>query len=166
MSKYLIIDGYNAISKIKHLEEIKDIDLEASRMAFIAMINDFMQRKKVFDRVFLVFDSKNSLEYGITRHSYGNVEVCFSNRDMDADGAIVSMLKDALSKDQISVSSDDNFVCNHARAFGRDVMSISELKNIILLKKKPVRSKIKEQKLEKNDLDSINEELKKRWNLE
>ena len=44
-------------------------------------------------------------------------------------------------------------------------MPISELKNIIMLKKKTLRSKIKEKELEVSDVKGINEELKKHWGL-
>ena len=77
----------------------------------------------------------------------------------------VDLLKAASGKDKISVSSDDNFVRNHARAFGRDVISISELKGIIMLKKKPSGGKIKEKDLEIDKIKDINEELKKHWRL-
>jgi len=164
MPRYLIIDGYNAISKIRHLEEKKDISLEASRMSFIRMLKRFMAQKRIFDRIFIVFDSKLK-GLGITRHSYGGVEALFTTDDKDADAVIVDILRNAPSTDKISVCSDDNFVRNHAKAYGRDVISISELKEIIMLKKKGPGGKIKEKDLGSDKIKDINEELKKRWRL-
>lgn len=163
MSRYLIIDGYNAISKIPELEAKKDNSLEAARLSFIKMLKDFMAQKDIFDKIFVVFDSKER-ELGIRRHSYGNVEVLFTTIDKDADSVIVDMLRKASGKDNISVSSDDNFVRNHAKGFGRDVISIKELKGI-MLKKKGFRRKIKEKDLEGDRIKDINEELKRHWGL-
>ena len=163
MSKYLIIDGYNAIGKIKHLEAKKDISLEASRLSFIRMLKDFMSQKNIFDKVFIVFDSKDK-ELGITRHSYGEVEVLFTSSNKDADSVIVDLLRNSSSA-KISVSSDDNFVRNHAKVYGADIISISKLRDIIMLKKKKIRSKIGEKEFEADKVKDINEELKRHWGI-
>ncbi len=165
MSRHLIIDGYNAIHKIKELERKKDISLEASRMYFIKMLLGFMAQKKMFDKTFIVFDSKEK-DLGVRRESYGNIEVLFGTHDKDADSVIVDLLRDASNDDVISVSSDDNFVRNHARVYGRDVIPIKKLKDIIMLKKKRMKSKIKERDLEDHKIKDINEELKKHWRLD
>ena len=157
MSRHLIIDGYNAIGKIRELEAKKDISLEASRMHFIKILVDFMAQNRSFDKISIVFDSKDK-DIGVTKDSYGRVEVLFATRDKDADGVIVDILRGASSSERITVSSDDNFIRNHARVYGREVMPISELKNIIMLKKKRVGSKIEEKHLEGETLRHINEE--------
>ena len=164
MSRYLIIDGYNAINKIKELEAKKDISLEASRMHFIKILLGFMAQKRVFDKTFIVFDSKEK-SLCVRRESYGNIEVLFGTDEKDADAVIVDLLRHAPSEDAISVSSDDNFVRNHARVYGRDVIPISKLKDIIILKKKGGRSKIREVDLESHKIKDINEELKRHWRL-
>ncbi|MBU1148098.1 MAG: NYN domain-containing protein [Candidatus Omnitrophica bacterium] len=164
MSKHLIIDGYNAINKIGELEAKKDISLEASRLHFIRILLDFMSQNRAFDKVSIVFDSKDK-ELGVRREAYGNIEAVYGTYDKDADSVIVDMLRAASSKDQISVASDDNFVRNHARVYGRDAISISALKNIIMLKKRRVKSKIEGQELEGHKVRDINEELKRHWKL-
>jgi len=164
MSKYLIIDGYNAISKIKEVEAKKDISLEAARLCFIKMLIEFMGRKRIFDKIFVVFDSKEK-ELGVRRQPYGGVEVLFTTFDRDADRVIVDLLRDASAEDRITVSSDDNFVRNHVRVFGHSVISIKELEKIIMLKKKKLRSRIKEKGLGSAKIKDINEELKTHWGL-
>lgn len=163
MSRYLIIDGYNAISKIEELDAKKDISLESARMSFIKIIKEFMLRKDMFDKVFVVFDSKEQA-LGIRRHSYEKVEAIFTTMDKDADSVIVDMLRDAHGSDRISVSSDDNFIRNHAKGFGRDIISIRELKEI-MLKERAFRRKIKEKDLESDKIKDINEELGRYWGL-
>ncbi|MFH1854122.1 MAG: NYN domain-containing protein [Candidatus Omnitrophota bacterium] len=165
MSRNLIIDGYNAMHRIGQLEAKKDISLEAARLYFLKLLNDFMRRKKIFDKIFVVFDSKEDT-LGVRRHSCGRIEVLFTTKDKDADMVIVDLLRKASSRDEISVSSDDNFVRNHAKVFSRDIISISELKNIIILKKEGFKSKIKGKELESSDVNNINEELKKHWGIE
>ena len=164
MPRYLIIDGYNAINKIEEVEAQKDSSLEAARMYFIKMLSRFMSQKRIFDKVFIVFDGKERA-FGIRRHSYGKVEALFTPGDRDADRVIIDLLKNAAPDDRISVCSDDNFVRNHAKVFGRDVLSICELKKIILLKKKGFKSKIKEKDLDSSKIEHINEELKRHWGL-
>jgi len=165
MLKFLIIDGYNAISKIREFEAKKDISLEASRLAFIKALVDFRQRNASFDKIIAVFDGKSEGP-GIGKESYGNVEAVFSNKARNADEAIVSILKIAPSNNKIIVSSDDNFVKNHSRAFGCGAMSIKELEDLISLKKKAVKGKILEKDLEDNEMQDITRELKKHWGVE
>ncbi len=162
--KYLIIDGYNAISKIKEFDVKKDISLESSRLSFIKALVDFRQRNRKFNKIIVVFDGKGD-SLGLARETYENVEVLFSSKDKDADKAIVDILKIS-SKDNITVSSDDNFIKNHTRAFGCEIMSIKELKDLISLKKKASKGKIIEKDLGNKDLDDITNELKKYWGVE
>ena len=163
MPKYLIIDGYNAINKIKILSEKRDLSLEASRLFFIKIIKDFMAKKRIFDKTFIVFDSKEA-EFDVRKDSYGNVDAIFATKDKDADRVIVDMLKKTSSKDKVTISSDDNFIRNHVRAFGKDVISIRELENIIMLMKKGDKSRIKSKDIG-NNINNINEELKKHWGI-
>lgn len=160
----MIIDGYNAIGKTRALEAKKDISLEAARMSFIALLRDFMARKDMFDRIFVVFDSKEET-LGVRRHSYGNVDVLFGTKEKDADAVIVDILRDASPADRISVSSDDNFVRNHTRVFGGDVVPVDELKRIIMLKKQALGGRIKEKDLKADKVRDINKELEKHWGL-
>lgn len=163
--KYLIIDGYNAISKIKEFDAKKDISLEASRMHFIKALVAFRQANHLFNKIIVVFDGKGE-GLGIGREAYGDVEALFSNNNKDADTAIVDMLKISSEKNKITVSSDDNFVKNHARAFGALPMSIKELEDLISLKKKTLKGKIIEKDLDDSKLNAITNELKKHWGVE
>jgi len=162
--KYLIIDGYNAISKIKEFDAKKDVSLEASRLSFIKALVDFGQRNGLFDKVVIVFDGKSeSIE--LSREIYGDIEVLFSNKDRDADKVIVDILKISSEKNKITVASDDNFIKNHARAFSCRIMSVKELEDLIILKKKASRSKIIEKDIGNKDQDAITNELKKYWGV-
>jgi len=162
--RYLIIDGYNAISKIGELEAQKDSSLEDARTAFIRILKDFMAQKNLFEKIFVIFDSKERA-LGVRRHLYGKVEVLFTTEHKDADSVIVDMLRNASGEDKISVASDDNFVRNHARVYGCDVISIRQLRDKIILKKPALGSRIHERGLHPDKIKDINEELKKRWRL-
>ncbi|MBU1061630.1 MAG: NYN domain-containing protein [Candidatus Omnitrophica bacterium] len=54
MSRYLIIDGYNAINKIVQLEAKSDVSLETARMSFIQMLKNFMTHKDIFEDFYCV----------------------------------------------------------------------------------------------------------------
>ncbi|MDP2981596.1 MAG: NYN domain-containing protein [Candidatus Omnitrophota bacterium] len=163
--KCLIIDGYNAISKIKVFDAKKDISLESSRLSFIKALVDFRRRNRSFDKIIVVFDGKSE-GLGLEREAYGDVEVLFSNKDKDADKVIIDILKISSGKNKITVSSDDNSIKNHARAFGCRIISIKELEDLIILKKKASRSKIIEKDIGDKDQDAITNELKKYWGVE
>nr|MBU1328944.1 NYN domain-containing protein [Candidatus Omnitrophota bacterium] len=161
--KYLIIDGYNAINKIKEFDAKKDISLEASRLSFIKALTDFRQRNRKFNKIVVIFDGKGD-SLGLSGETYGDIEVLFSNKDKDADRVIVDILKIS-SKDNITVSSDDNFIKNHTRAFSCNIISIKELEDLIVLKKKSKGVKIKED-IQAKEMDKITEELKRHWGVE
>ncbi|MCX5692549.1 MAG: NYN domain-containing protein [Candidatus Omnitrophica bacterium] len=160
----LIIDGYNAISKIKEFDAKKDINLESSRLSFIKALADFRHRNSSFDKIIIVFDGKSE-GLGLGRQTYGDIEVLFSNKDKDADKVIVDILKISSGKNKITVASDDNFIKNHARAFGCGITSVRELEDLISLKKKAQRSKIIEKDIGNKDQDAITNELKKYWGV-
>jgi predicted RNA-binding protein with PIN domain len=161
--RYLIIDGYNAISKIREFDAKKDINLESSRLSFIKALVDFRHRNRLFDRIIVVFDGKGD-SLGLARETYEDVEVLFSNKYKDADKVIVDILR-VSSKNKITVSSDDNFVRNHTRTFGCEIMSIKELENLISLKKKASRGKIIKEDLENKKMEDITKELKRYWGV-
>lgn len=163
--RYLVIDGYNAISKIKIFDDKKDISLEASRNHFIKTLVGFSEKKHMFDRIIVVFDGKKD-NVGMTRYSYGKVDTLFTANNKDADSAIVWILKIASHSDRITVSSDDNFIRNHARVFRASIMPIRELENTIILKKHITRCKIEEKDMEKDRIKEITDELKKHWGIE
>ena len=160
----MIIDGYNAIAKIRQLEAKKDISLEVSRMHFIRVLLDFMSRKMVFDRIFLVFDSKEK-EVGVRSESYGDIKILYAMHDKDADNVIVDLLRKSKDEDAIMVASDDNFVRNHTRVYKKVIMSIKELEDLIVLKKKSSSGKIKDKELHSHKVKDINEELKRHWRI-
>jgi len=161
----LIIDGYNAMHKIKELDNKKDISLEMARLYFVKLLQDFMSRKKMFDKISVVFDSKEDA-LGVRKDLYGTIEIVFATKDKDADSVIVEILRNASAKDRISVASDDNFVRNHVRVYGKDIVPIAKLREIIMLKKKNHRSKIEEKGVTDKKINQINEELKKHWGLD
>lgn len=161
--KYLIIDGYNAIAKIRKFDAKKDINLEASRLLFIKALVDFRQRNSLFDKIIIVFDGKGE-GLGLSRETYGDIDVLFSNKDKSADETIVDILR-VSSKNKMTVSSDDNFVKNHARVFGCEVMAIKNLEDLISLKKRASGGKIIEKDPEDKDMKDITNELKKYWGV-
>ena len=162
--KYLIIDGYNAISKIKKFDAKKDISLEFSRLSFIKALIDFGARNRSFDKTIIVFDGKSECP-GLGRETHGNIEVLFSNKDKDADKVIIDILKISSGKNKITVASDDNSIKNHARAFSCGMISVRELEDLIILKKTSLRSKITEKDIGNKDQETITNELKKYWGV-
>ncbi|MFA4991747.1 MAG: NYN domain-containing protein [Candidatus Omnitrophota bacterium] len=165
MSNYLIIDGYNAISKIRQFNARKDVSLEASRLTFIKTLSDSLGAKGTFDKIVIVFDGKKQ-ELGSNRETYGKIEAVFTANGKDADSVIVDILRMRPPKDRMTVCSDDNFVTNHTRAFGADAMTVKKLEELIILKKGLFKGRILEKDLGEDKLADITREMKKHWGVE
>ena len=60
MKKILIIDGYNAIQKIRRFADALDQSLEAAREFFVKSLNAYRSANRAFDGITVVFDGTNS----------------------------------------------------------------------------------------------------------
>lgn len=165
MSRILIIDGYNAISKIKEFDVKKDISLETARLSFIRALAYSPKIKNSFDSIIIVFDGRSE-DIGMTSNSYGAIKAIFTNKDHDADNVIVSLLKKVRREDKVSVCSDDNFVRNHAKVFSADIIAVTALSQIISLKRKKGGSIIEKENLPEKEFNEITKELKKCWGID
>jgi len=85
--------------------------------------------------------------------------VVFTRTHEEADNRIITILKNAKDASDISVVSDDNYVRNHAKAFGALSISAREF-----FKKSDIsRSRI--EAVKPVNESKINEELKKIWGV-
>lgn len=156
--KTFIIDGYNVIYKIPQFENKLDDSLQAAREALVDFIR--VNKVKTSDYV-IVFEGKD--EYaGLSPLNTGNVRIIFTKTREEADRRIVDMLKSAASTHDFVIVSDDNYVRNHARAFGAIGMSAEEFFRV-KSPKKNVRRDICQSNVK--DSQKINEELKKAWGI-
>lgn len=165
MKKILIIDGYNAIQKIRRFADELDESLEAARQAFVKGLSDYRARNRAFGEIIVVFDGAGNKDSGPKKYRNGFVEVMFSSSGESADDLIKALLAENISCD-ITVVSDDNYVANNCRAHKAAIMHCREFEGLIAVK--PFKAKFggfKEKEIDPETASDINEQLKKVWRL-
>ena len=133
MKKILIIDGYNAIQKIRRFAGILDESLEAARAEFVKSLGDYRARNRAFDEIIVAFDGARNKGSSLKKYRSGFVEVMFSSYGESADDLIKALLIENISCD-ITVVSDDNYVANNCRAYKADIMPCREFEGLIGVK--------------------------------
>jgi predicted RNA-binding protein with PIN domain len=159
MIEILIVDGYNAIHSIPELENELDKSLMSARAALTCLLLDYQQKSRSIKEIYVVYDSKTDL----TSHmeNIGIVKNIYTARSSNADQEIVSIIKNSNKPAKIAVLSRDNFVINHARAMGANVMPLSDFsKKIAMAKTYKGKSPLSD-----SEKDEITRELKKFWGI-
>jgi len=126
---HYILDGYNIIHKTPAFEAMLNRSLEQARKGLLAACKSVLQSRGDVAKITVVFDGKSDIFGGDM--GGGNLEVLYSATGEDADDVII----DYLQRNTLSmpvVVSDDNYVCNNARALKVKSMTVSaflELRN-------------------------------------
>ncbi|OIO81463.1 MAG: hypothetical protein COW11_01395 [Candidatus Omnitrophica bacterium CG12_big_fil_rev_8_21_14_0_65_43_15] len=151
-----LFDGYNIIYKIARLEKKLDNSLEAARLALVSMVKAHSAKGNEY---IVVFEGKDEHSGLYQQQTGGAIKVVFTRTHEEADNRIITILKNAKDASDISVVSDDNYVRNHAKAFGALSISAREF-----FKKSDIsRSRI--EAVKPVNESKINEELKKIWGV-
>lgn len=154
----LIVDGYNIIHAIPELENELDKSLMSARRALTGALLRYQAFERSIRRIYVAYDSKDGTG---DIEDTGLVKNIYAPKASSADNEIVKMLKSAGNPRKIAVLSKDNFVVNHARAMGADILSVNEfLKKIRTAKKQAGRPHLSDE-----EKDDITRELKKIWNI-
>lgn len=111
---HYILDGYNIIHKTPEFERLLCRSLLHARSALLAVCKSVLQSRGDVAKITVVFDGKSDVFGGDA--GSGNLEVLYSATGEDADDAIIQYLRQK-SLTKPVVVSDDNYVCNNARAF-------------------------------------------------
>lgn len=157
--KALVVDGYNAIHKIKHLQPMLDGGLHEARKALTELAMDYRRKVGGIAEVYVVFDGKDAyrdLSLSAPAHQV------FSETG-GGDRAIVRMVQKLSSRYHVVVASDDNFVRNNSRAHNASTITVSEF--LAATKKKSARNKCDmalEKKIEPKSAKEITDYLRKR----
>lgn len=141
--KALVVDGYNAIHKIRHLEPILDKSLYEARNALTELALEYKRKVGGIAEVYVVFDGKDAyrgLSISAPAHQV------FSKTG-EGDRAIIQMVKKLSGRYHVIVASDDNFVRNNSRAYNATTITISEFSAAIRKKSAKVRRNVSEEKV-------------------
>ena len=159
MIETLIVDGYNIIHAIPQLETELDGALKNARSALEKMLRNYQATEKSIRRIYVIYDSKN--RGGGETEDLGLVKNIYASSEGNADGEIVNMLKNASRPGRIAVLSRDNFVINHTRAIGANVLSVENFHRKIAKHK----GHSKAISMSNEEKEKINKELKKVWGI-
>ncbi|MFA6600120.1 MAG: NYN domain-containing protein [Candidatus Omnitrophota bacterium] len=115
--KTYILDGYNVIYGVARLERELDRSLQAAREALVRECVAICAARGDIGKIYVVFDGSDECSfYGPAQT--GGVVTVFTHSREEADERIVSLLRECPRGHAVCVVSADNYVQNHARAFG------------------------------------------------
>ncbi len=160
--KTIVIDGYNVIHRVPQFDIECGRSLKAGRDALLSAV---IRSKNKGRQFIVVFEGRDGYRGSFEPFRYGGIGVVFTQTGQEADRWIVDTLKIAKNPQDYVVVSDDNYVCNHARNFGVDVMSAA----CFFKQAMPNPSRGNRADLEKTtgaiDTKGINDELRKLWGV-
>lgn len=117
---HYILDGYNIIHKIPALEKQLEKNLQSARDALLRFCKSLLQSRGDVEKITVVFDGASDVFSDA--EAWGSVEVIYTATGEDADDRILDYLK-KISTRRVIVVSDDNYVCNNARAMKARIIS-------------------------------------------
>ena len=120
---HYILDGYNIIHKSPVFEKLLARSLQEARRGLIGFCKTLLQTRGDIAKIVVIFDGKSD----VISHedSTGRVEVIYTETGEDADDRIVDYLRKTQPR-SAAIVSDDNYVCNSARAFKVKAVSVAD----------------------------------------
>ncbi|GAH75896.1 unnamed protein product [marine sediment metagenome] len=156
--KHYIIDGYNALFKIKPLLK-KSYQTRDGFIQYIMVTKPFGSIK---NRVSIVFDGSKDV-INDKRRPFPPIDVIFSKNET-ADDTIVRMVKKERKQGEIIVVTDDREVKEKVKLLGCSTLSILEFfKNLTEKKERTDKDKPDPRSKEGK---KITEELKRIWKVD
>jgi predicted RNA-binding protein with PIN domain len=120
--KALVVDGYNVVHKIPHLEALLDTSLREARDAVTKLAIDYQRKIGGIKEVNVVFDGKDEYRY---LNSSAPPHQIFS-KSGEGDRAIIRTVQRLSGRYHVLVVSDDNYVKNNSRAHNASTISVLE----------------------------------------
>lgn len=135
--KALVVDGYNAIHKIAHLEAMLDISLHEARRALTELAMEYKRKVGGISEVSVVFDGKDTYR----RQEISAPPNQVFSRSGEGDRTIIRTVERLSNRYHVVVVSDDNFVRNNSRAHRASIITISEFLDTVKTRKPQVGKK-------------------------
>ncbi len=156
----LIVDGYNIIYAIPELERKLDENLKSARSALKEALSRYQATEKSIKRIYIIYDSRS----GEGKHieDLGLIKNIYTSSESNADREIVSLTQDIKKPGRVAVLSKDNFVVNHARANGVNVLAVDTFYKKI----NKDRKHVSKAGMSEEEKYRINRELRKVWGIE
>ena len=120
----LVLDGYNVVHALRDFEKHLDQSLKAARDRLILACRDLAGKRGDIEKILIVFDGSSEYSF-YPPEQFPGVEIIYTETGEDADDRIIVLLE-SLRQRTVKVVSNDNYVSNHARAYGADALSAKE----------------------------------------
>lgn len=156
--KHFIIDGYNALFKIKPLIKKQ----YRSREGFIQFIRITRPFGSIRNKVSLIFDGTKGVAFE-QKPSYTPIDVIFS-KDGTADDMIVRMAKKEMNKRETTVVTDDRELKEKVKLSGCSTLSVLEFFKQLTAKKTSTEKEKPDPNSKKGK--DITEAMRKIWEIE
>lgn len=156
--RHFIIDGYNALFKIKSLLRKP----YQTREGFIQYISVSKPFGSIRNRVTIVFDGTAGVVSN-QKHFHAPINVIFAKNE-SADDLIIKIAKTENKSGEIIVVTDDREVREKTQLLGCSTLSVLQFFKD-LTKKKETEEKEKPEPDSKEG-ENITEEMKKEWGIE
>jgi len=163
-----ILDGYNVIHAHRECESKLAVSLQVARDHLIHFCEGLVRRRGDFKRMLIVFDGKSEFAH-LPPYQHPSIEVIYTESGEDADDRIIRLLDHFKNKTSLCVVSNDNYVINHARAYGAAWIDVAAFFDLDKNKK----NRVKREKIETHSSElpekvarHITEEYKKYLGME
>jgi predicted RNA-binding protein with PIN domain len=162
-----IIDGYNAIHRVREWEEIMDKELARSREVLCQFCSQWMASRRDAEKFIVVFDGDSSVS-PFSNDAYRGVRIIFTATGETADSRIISIVEEMGSPQDAVVVSDDGEVMKRCGMAGAETSSV---RNFVGTLRKPgsgnsVSSGDDSDGLTPAERNRITNDLKREWGIE
>ena len=161
MCLHFLIDGYNAINRLKSLNKIAN--LKKVRDSLINIIKQKLKSSN--NKISVIFDGKVEFAFRSEKNN-ASIKIIFSKGE-SADDLIKKIVSQSDKPRQIAVVSDDKEIIYFTRSLKAKVVSVKDFfeGNNYTIKKEAGLTNQHSQKDELSYLEQelINKELRKKW---
>ncbi len=133
-----VVDGYNVIHAVPELERKLDQSLRSARDALVALCRTIQSLRGDVQKVVIVFDGSSAFR-DLPQENFPGVEILFTESGEDADDRILDVLREKSPGQNFCIVSNDNYVSNHARAFGAERMTAVRFQALAAPRKKTLQ---------------------------
>ncbi len=118
-----IIDGYNAIHRVRKWQQIMEVELARGREALCAYCAEWMTVRNDAEKFIVVFDGDSNAS-PFSRDSYRGVNIVYTRTGETADSRIISLVEEMKTPQEAIVVSDDGEVMKRCGMAGAEISSV------------------------------------------
>ena len=122
----LIVDGYNAMNAIPHVQSLMGKDLHAAREVIVSISREYARSSGYITDVRVVFDGDDRYRY-LDKINIPRGRTQVFSRTGKGDDKVIEIVKKHSEKGKVVVASNDNYVRNMSRGYNASLIDADEL---------------------------------------